>query len=97
MTISIFHITGWELGNDPFVDFPGEWVLLDLGYTQPLQHFRPIWLHISKKFRAASHIQSFRIKMSECGQPGVDRLQCCPGGTSRTSSWGQGLKGDMNE
>ena len=27
------------MGIDPFVDFPGEWALLDLGYTQPLQHF----------------------------------------------------------
>ena len=23
------------VGNDPFVDFPGEWALLTLGYTQP--------------------------------------------------------------
>ena len=27
------------MGNDPFVDFPGEWEMLALGYTQPLQHF----------------------------------------------------------
>ena len=27
------------MGIDPFVDFPGEWALLALGYTQPLQHF----------------------------------------------------------
>ena len=28
-----------RMGNDPFVDFPGELALLALGYTQPLQHF----------------------------------------------------------
>ena len=27
------------MGNDPFVDFPGEWALLAFRYTQPLQHF----------------------------------------------------------
>ena len=27
------------MGNDPFVDYRGEWVLVALGYTQPLQHF----------------------------------------------------------
>ena len=27
------------MGIDPFVDFLGEWALLALGYTQPLQHF----------------------------------------------------------
>ena len=27
------------MGNDLFVDFPGWWALLALGYTQPLQHF----------------------------------------------------------
>ena len=29
------------MGNDPFVDFPGEWALLALEYTQPLQS----WLY----------------------------------------------------
>ena len=28
------------MANDPFVDFPVEWVLLALGYTQHLQHFQ---------------------------------------------------------
>ena len=27
------------MGIDPLPDFPGEWALLALGYTQPLQHF----------------------------------------------------------
>ena len=27
------------MGNDPFVDFSGEWALLALVYTQTLQHF----------------------------------------------------------
>ena len=27
------------MGIDPFVDFPGEWALLALGYMQPLQYF----------------------------------------------------------
>ena len=30
------------MGNDLFVDFPGEWALLALGYTQPLPHCLPI-------------------------------------------------------
>ena len=41
-TILRLVIASNGMGIDPFVDFPGEWALPALGYTQPLQH-----LHLS--------------------------------------------------
>ena len=38
------------MGINPFVDFPGEWELLALGYTQSLQLFHSHLVVPPKKF-----------------------------------------------